>query len=48
MLDLQNITAFLMSQNRQFEDAVNALKYARQNLDPARFVGAIIRSQFVY
>ncbi|KAF5388784.1 hypothetical protein D9757_005677 [Collybiopsis confluens] len=31
-----NITAFLMDQNRQFEDAINGLTYARQSLDPAR------------
>ncbi|KAG7090906.1 hypothetical protein E1B28_009983 [Marasmius oreades] len=31
-----NITAFLMDQNRQFEDAIMGLKYARESLDPAR------------
>lgn len=31
-----NVTAFLMDQNRQFEDAINGLKYARDSLDPAR------------
>nr|VWP00560.1 Protein kinase domain-containing protein [Ganoderma boninense] len=31
-----NITAFLMDQNRQFEDAIMALKYGRDTLDPAR------------
>ncbi|RPD78468.1 MED14-domain-containing protein [Lentinus tigrinus ALCF2SS1-7] len=31
-----NITAFLMDQNRQFEDAIMGLKYARDGLDPAR------------
>ncbi|KAH9894934.1 MED14-domain-containing protein [Cubamyces lactineus] len=31
-----NITAFLMDQNRQFEDAVMGLKYGRDSLDPAR------------
>lgn len=33
---MQNITAFLMDQNRQFEDAINGLKFARDGLDPAR------------
>ncbi|OCH90250.1 MED14-domain-containing protein [Obba rivulosa] len=31
-----NVTAFLMDQNRQFEDAIHGLKYARDGLDPAR------------
>ncbi|EMD37772.1 hypothetical protein CERSUDRAFT_73593 [Gelatoporia subvermispora B] len=31
-----NVTAFLMDQNRQFEDAVHGLKYAKDSLDPAR------------
>ncbi|EJF55792.1 MED14-domain-containing protein [Dichomitus squalens LYAD-421 SS1] len=31
-----NITAFLMDQNRQFEDAILGLKYGRDALDPAR------------
>ncbi|KAJ7594646.1 mediator complex subunit MED14-domain-containing protein [Mycena floridula] len=31
-----NITAFLMNQNRQFEDAIVGLNYARDILDPAR------------
>ncbi|KAJ3975413.1 MED14-domain-containing protein [Lentinula raphanica] len=31
-----NITAFLMDQNRQFEDAIQGLTYARESLDPAR------------
>jgi mediator of RNA polymerase II transcription subunit 14 len=31
-----NITAFLMDQNRQFEDAIQGLTYARDSLDPAR------------
>ncbi|KAH9924917.1 MED14-domain-containing protein [Fomitopsis serialis] len=31
-----NITAFLMDQNRQFEDAIHGLKYAKDSLDPAR------------
>lgn len=33
----QNITAFLMDQNRQFEDVIHGLKYAKESLDPARF-----------
>ena len=33
---MQNITAFLMNQNRQFEDAIVGLNYARESLDPAR------------
>jgi len=32
----QNITAFLMDQNRQFNDAVYGLNYAKESLDPAR------------
>lgn len=32
----QNVTAFLMDQNRQFEEAINGLKFARDGLDPAR------------
>ncbi|KAF8070340.1 mediator complex subunit MED14-domain-containing protein [Lyophyllum atratum] len=31
-----NITAFLMTQNHQFEGAMDRLKYARESLDPAR------------
>ncbi|KAK2467838.1 hypothetical protein APHAL10511_000133 [Amanita phalloides] len=31
-----NITAFLLNQNRQFEDAIKALDYTRELLDPAR------------
>jgi len=31
-----NVTAFLMDQNRQFEDAIHGLKYAKESLDPAR------------
>ncbi|RDB24861.1 Mediator of RNA polymerase II transcription subunit 14 [Hypsizygus marmoreus] len=31
-----NITAFLMTQNQQFEGAMEGLKYARESLDPAR------------
>jgi hypothetical protein len=36
----QNITAFLMGQNQQFEGATQALKNARDMLDPARQVPA--------
>ncbi|GLB37299.1 putative MED14-domain-containing protein [Lyophyllum shimeji] len=31
-----NITAFLMTQNHQFEGAMEGLKYTRESLDPAR------------
>ncbi|PFH52047.1 hypothetical protein AMATHDRAFT_74540 [Amanita thiersii Skay4041] len=31
-----NITAFLLNQNRQFEDAIRGLNYAKESLDPAR------------
>ncbi|KAI0045303.1 MED14-domain-containing protein [Auriscalpium vulgare] len=31
-----NITAFLMSQSRQFEDVIHGLTYAKESLDPAR------------
>lgn len=31
-----NITAFLMNQNQQFEDAMDGLNYAKESLDPAR------------
>ncbi|KAL4077046.1 mediator complex subunit MED14-domain-containing protein [Scleroderma yunnanense] len=31
-----NITAFLMNQNQQFQDAVDRLTYAKESLDPAR------------
>ncbi|KIY53083.1 MED14-domain-containing protein [Fistulina hepatica ATCC 64428] len=31
-----NITAFLMNQNRQFDDVVQALGFSRENLNPAR------------
>lgn len=34
---LQNITAFLMNQNQQFEDVMSSLTYAKENLDPARY-----------
>ena len=32
----QNITAFLMDQNRQFQDAIYGLNYAKETLDAAR------------
>ena len=32
----QNITAFLMGQNQQFEDVTQALRNARDMLDPVR------------
>ena len=35
---VKNITAFLMNQNQQFEDAMVGLNYAKTSLDPARFV----------
>lgn len=31
-----NITAFLMDQNKQFQDAIYGLNYAKESLDPAR------------
>ncbi|EPT02595.1 hypothetical protein FOMPIDRAFT_1035808 [Fomitopsis schrenkii] len=31
-----NVTAFLMDQKRQFEEAIHGLKYAKESLDPAR------------
>ncbi|KAI0785537.1 MED14-domain-containing protein [Abortiporus biennis] len=31
-----NVTAFLMDQNRQFEDSIHGLTYAKTSLDPAR------------
>ena len=33
----QNITAFLLTQNQQFEDVIEALKNAKVALDPARY-----------
>ncbi|KAG6898141.1 hypothetical protein C0992_004857 [Termitomyces sp. T32_za158] len=33
-----NITAFFMTQNHQFEGAMEGLKYARESLDPARSI----------
>jgi hypothetical protein len=45
----QNITAFLMTQNQQFDDAMGGLNYAKESLDPARFDGplsaTLLRSQ---
>lgn len=32
----QNVTAFLMNQNRQFADVITGLNFAREGLDPAR------------
>lgn len=34
---LQNIIAFLLAQNQQFEHVVNSLKNAKELLDPARY-----------
>ncbi|TFK74569.1 MED14-domain-containing protein [Pluteus cervinus] len=31
-----NITSFLLTQNQQFEDAIQALRFAKDGLDPAR------------
>uniref|UniRef100_A0A8H8CQ10 Mediator of RNA polymerase II transcription subunit 14 n=1 Tax=Psilocybe cubensis TaxID=181762 RepID=A0A8H8CQ10_PSICU len=31
-----NITAFLMTQNQQFDDAIRGLNYGKESLDPAR------------
>ena len=36
-LPKKNITAFLMNQNRQFDDVINGLTYARNSLDGARY-----------
>lgn len=33
---LQNVTAFLMDQNRQFDEVISGLQYAKDNLDSAR------------
>jgi mediator of RNA polymerase II transcription subunit 14 len=38
----QNITAFLLNQNRQFGDSIEALNEARKSLDPARFSNSFI------
>ena len=32
-----------MNQNRQFEDVIEGLKYAKSSLDPARFETCLIR-----
>jgi hypothetical protein len=37
MIIFQNITAFLMNQNQQFEDVMKGLTYAKEILDPARY-----------
>jgi mediator of RNA polymerase II transcription subunit 14 len=34
---MKNITGFLMDQNRQFDDAIRGLTYARDSLDGARY-----------
>lgn len=34
---MKNITAFLMNQNRQFEDVIRGITYARDSLDGARY-----------
>ena len=39
----KNITAFLMAQNQQFEDAINALTHAKQSLDPARYAACVLQ-----
>ena len=36
VLFLKNITAFLMNQNRQFEESIHGLTYAKESLDSAR------------
>ena len=36
-LPIKNITAFLMNQNRQFDDVIHGLTYARDSLDGARY-----------
>lgn len=36
-LPMKNITAFLMNQNRQFEDVIRGLTDARDSLDGARY-----------
>ncbi len=33
----KNITGFLMNQNRQFDDVIHGLTYARDSLDGARY-----------
>lgn len=37
----QNITAFLMTQNHQFEESIRGLNYAKESLDPARFISLL-------
>lgn len=37
----QNITAFLMTQNHQFEESIRGLNYAKESLDPARFISSL-------
>lgn len=32
----QNVTAFLMDQNRQFDEIIGHLRYVKDSLDPAR------------
>jgi mediator of RNA polymerase II transcription subunit 14 len=34
---MKNITAFLMNQNRQFEDVIHGITDARDSLDGARY-----------
>jgi len=38
---IQNITAFLMTQNHQFEESIRGLNYAKESLDPARFTSSL-------
>jgi hypothetical protein len=38
---IQNITAFLMTQNHQFEESIRGLNYAKESLDPARFTSPL-------
>jgi len=39
---MKNITAFLMNQNRQFDDVVRELTYVRDSLDGARYILIIL------
>ena len=41
----QNITAFLMNQNRQFDDVIHGLTYARDSLDGARCVALSLQAK---
>jgi len=41
MTFVQNITAFLMTQNHQFEESIRGLNYAKESLDPARFTSSL-------